>query len=274
MTLSCNLRWPIARRPVLRASGEKAVILPRSMLRRRDEVVLNVSFFLNRRLFGEVYSQLQPDYFWDMPARSGVFVAPLVPSHLLGTAIAKPGDVDLLVLPYEGEEILLGRALAIEIKAVRATYLQQGKAPNSFGFSQASGLKAMGFPCVAVLHLIVSDGSPEHAWRPMGVARILDAQGRVEILPEQNVDWLPADLLMRVFGRLKAVCPDPAFGVAAAFLGTSDDELSNVVSNGMWFPHCRAATVNPDVHENFLLKVGAFFDRFAPSFFDTPRHDP
>lgn len=274
MSLTTRLRWPITRRPRFRAGGECAAILPKSLVKQRDETVLNVSFLLNRKLFGEVYSGLQPDYFWKMSLKSGVFLLPMVPTSLLGTTVAKPGDVDLLVLPYEGDEIVLERVMAIEIKAVRATYLRQGKKSGSSGFLQAAGLKAMGFPYVTVLHLIVSDGSPEYAWRPMTVFRILDDKGRAEMLPDQNVDWLPVDLMERVFGRLRAVCPDPMFGFAAAYLGSSDEELSNIRSNGVWTPNCRAASYNPNTKEDFLLRLGSFFDRNAPRFFDTPRFDP
>lgn len=164
--------------------------------------------------------------------------------------------------------------MAIEIKAVRATFLRQGKKSGSSGFSQAAGLKIIGFPYVAVLHLIVSDGSPDHAWRPMGMARVLDDEGNVEILPAQNVDWLPIDLMGRVFGRLRATCPDTTFGLGAAYLGSTDEELSNIENNGLWMPNCKAAIYNPVVKEEFLTKLGAFFDRYAFRFFDTPRFDP
>lgn len=274
MTLSAGFRWPITRRPRFRRGGEQAVILPRALLKSRDETVLNVSFFLNRKLFGEVYSGLQPDYFWGMPKRSGVFLLPLVPTHLLSPTVNKPGDIDLLILPYEGDEVVLDRAMAIEIKAVRATFMRQGKKSGSSGFPQAAGLKLIGFPYVAVLHLIVSDGSPDHAWRPMGMARILDDEGNVEILPTQNFDWLPIDLMERVFGRLKATCPDTIFGFSAAYLGSTDDELSNIKNNGLWMPNCKAAAYNPNTDQEFLLKLGAFFDRYALRFFDTPRFDP
>jgi hypothetical protein len=274
MPSTAKLRWPVTRRPRFRAGGEHAAILPRSLVSRRDETVLTVSFFLNRNLFGAVYSGLQPDYFWRMPEKSGVFILAHVPTHLLSSTVAKPGDIDLLVLPYEGEEIVLERAMAIEIKAVRATFLRQGKKSGSSGFSQATGLKLMGFPYTAVLHLIVSDDSPEHAWRPMGIARILDEEGNVKILPDQNIDWLPFDLMDRVFGRLKAACPDDTFGFASAYLGSSDDELSNIRNNGVWMPSCKAATYNPNLRKDFLLRLGSFFDRYPFHFFDTPRFDP
>lgn len=202
-----------------------------------------------------------------------VFVAASA-NAILSTAVRKPGDIDLLVIPYEGAELVLERVVAIEIKAVRATFLRQGKKSGSSGFSQAAGLKILGFPYVAVLHLIVSDGSPDHAWRPMGMARIVDDKGNLEMLPTQNVDWLPVDLMARVFGRLSATCPDDAFGLAAAYLGSTDDELSNIRSNGLWIPNCRSASYNSTANEEFLMKLGAFFDRYAFRFFDTPRFDP
>ena len=143
-----------------------------------------------------------------MPKASGVYVAFAVPTDKFSVTVRRPGDVDMLAIPYEGDELILHRTLAIEVKAVRATFLKQGKSPNEFGLSQVRGLSSLGFPYVAVAHLIVADASPEVAWREIGCARVLDKEGNVELLSPVATDCLPTDLIERSFGRLSKASPD------------------------------------------------------------------
>ena len=225
----------------------------------------------NRRLFGEIYGGLDPDYFFRMPAESGVFLMPIIPTTMLDTRVTKPGDIDLLVLPYEANELLLHKTLAIEIKAVRASFLNQGKSPNSFGFTQANGLKEMGFPAVAVAHLIVSDESPPEAWKKVGAFQVADNE-MAKQLPDREVDCMPADLMERVFYRLQSHSPAPDIGLVAAYLGSTIERLTNT-GGGVWLPKCQPVRANPNLNEDFLSSVAAVFDRNAKIFLDTPRFD-
>lgn len=143
----------IVKRPKYLRSGEMAYVLPHSYVKERHELLLTVSLVTNRYLFGLVYRGLCPRYFDDMGVGSGVFVSLIVPSDVLNLEISKPGDIDILVIPYDNEFLILDQTLAIEVKVVRADFSNQGKSPNSMGMTQADGLLKMGFPYVAVAHL-------------------------------------------------------------------------------------------------------------------------
>ncbi len=226
----------------------------------------------NRRLFGEVYGGLDPEYFFNMPSDSGVFLMPTVLTSHLKTSVSKPGDVDLMVLPYEGDEIMLHKALAVEIKAVRASFLRQGKSPNSMGFSQAAGLKKMGFPVVAVAHLIVSDESPRETWRTVGAFQVVKEDQLVQ-LADREFDLMPADLMERVFYRLRSKSPDEDIGLASAYLGSTITSLTNT-DGGVWLPWCRPAKTNAEYSRELLVGIAEIFENNAEKFLDTPRFDP
>ena len=84
----------------------------------------------------------------------------MVQMSLLKPAVRFPGDIDILIVPYENDFLQLDRVLAIEVKVVRASFEKQGRSPNDFGISQTKALLRAGFPYCAVAHLIVSDESP------------------------------------------------------------------------------------------------------------------
>jgi len=271
-----RLLRPVPKLPEALRSGSLATVLNRSVVDRRDELAVTVALLCQRQLFGSVYYGLQPDYFWSMPPSSGVLLAPVVPTACIAPGATKPGDIDLLIIPYEGQSIVLDRIMAIEIKIVRATYARQDRSPNEFGYSQAAGLSKLGFPYVALIHLVISDASPREAWRPTSVVEILDSFGRVKQMPDIEADLMPVDLINRSYGRLLSNSQDSTLGLAAAYVGAWDrfgDELRP--SSHLWIPSCRQALRHsPILDLQFLNRVGDYFDANTKRFLNTPRHDP
>jgi len=263
-------------RPRRIGPGEMFCAMPMRLAKAKAkaEELMIVSLMGDRKLFGLAYYELQPDYFDIMPRGSGVFVAPLVRTSDIILSARKPGDIDLLVIPYEKNELVLDRVLAIEVKAIRATFSRQGKSPNEFGFSQASSLLDLGFPYVAVAHLIVSDISPEDHWREMYHAEVLDREGNVKPLGPVMVDPLPDILTDRSFGRLRSNCPLPTIGLLSAYLFSPLFENIEHDKHQIHFPTGSAACFNPRFEVKTLEAVASYFDENASCFLDNPRYDP
>lgn len=264
-----RFRHRMKERPVRKEAGEISFYIPHRMVSSKHETSLCMSFVSNRLLFGRAYSGLQPDYFRSMPPNSGVYVGLSLPTKVFKETVSKPGDIDLLVVPYENGELILERTLAIEMKVVRASFVRQGKSPNEFGFRQAAGLQDAGFPYVAVAHLIVSDESPSEAWRELGVARIIDETGRAEMLEPIMTDTLPIDLMQRSFGRLNKLVNDYTVGLVAAYVEGPD--RTSFLGPGYWFPDTREATFNEKADGCTLERIAAFFDVHYEVFLDNPR---
>jgi len=259
--------------PRVLRDGEVACLINPALLEGRAELALTIALVCNRRLFGLCYRGLLPDYFEAMPKDSGVLACPIVPTGDVVPGAERPGDIDLLVVPYEGNDLILGRALAIEVKAVRATYLRQGRSPNDYGFSQARGLTALGFPHVGLAHLIVSDASPPRSWRAMKAVQVLDEEGRTTAPFDVTMDMLAVDLVERAFGRLQANTTQPGLGLVAAYL--DGDEFSAEGRAGgprLWVPRTRPAHLNPAVDPLMLQRVGELYERHSAHFIPIPRY--
>lgn len=235
------------------------------LVEKDDEIAVGLQFICNRPLFGACYLRLASDYFWTMPYGSGVFISPFVPSDQILSKMRFPGDIDLLIIPYEEDRLITSRTLAVELKVIRASYERQGRSPNRFGFSQALSLLDHGFPRVAVIHLYTSDESPESAWRDVEIARIVDVDsGRVELQGRIKADLMPVDLITRGFGRLKSNRPDDRIGVVSAYFS----------ERSRWDPMGACYELNPNAKAEVMEAVGSYFQTNFERFMDIPRHDP
>lgn len=259
----------IRNRPRAFEHGEPLFALSEKDAAANTEPALIWSLIARRRHFGNIYRELQPDYFWEMSEPSGVFISALVPTHLVFPRAVQPGDIDLLIVPYERGRLFLSRVMAVEIKVIRASFAKPGKSPNDFGFSQARGLLRLGVPYVAVVHLIVSDQSPITHWRKYIACRIVGPNDEAEMLDEVVSDPLPMELTSRSFGRMVANCNDTSLGLVAQFMPNVADH-----AEGCYFPESRPARQNPHTDPIALSRVAAFFDRYWRHFVDTPRFDP
>ena len=273
--MSLTHRLMLDAAPKVHRHGEPYAFLPPKWIKSQHEIALTLAWICHRKLWGQTYAALQPDFFWSMPQDSGVLLRPVVTTSRIVAGAIRPGDIDLLVIPYQGKELILERTLAIEIKAIRASFAKQGKSPNDFGHSQTEGLSTLGFPYVALIHLIVSDGSPEHAWRTMGRAEVLDGYtGRARLLPDAPHDMLPSDLMERAYGRLVANSRNKDHGLGAVYLEKWSEELGRFDMNGFWFPNCRRAEPNGAVSDELMESVGRYYQRNARTFLATPSRDP
>jgi hypothetical protein len=267
-------RQSIKTRPRKIGAGQMFCVIPSSLARRGAEEALIISFICDRKLFGLAYRKVQPDYADRMPLGSGVFIAPLVRTRDILQRAERPGDIDLLVIPYERDELILERVLVIETKAVRARFSRQGKSPNEFGFSQALSLLDLGFPYVVVAHLIISDLSPEEYWQEMLAAEVLDREGNVRSIEPVRIDPMPDALTDRTFGRLQKNCKVSDIGLISAYIFSPIFGNCDPKQHMLHFPSGQAARLNPETRIKTLDAVAMYFHERYSEFLDTPRHDP
>ena len=202
------------RYPPVRKLGDVVAHLPEKMVRTNHELALTHRLIYDQRLFGSICQNLIADYWGNYSPNSGLMIRPIVPISDLIASATFPGDIDLLVIPFTGDRLLISDTVAIELKVVRASFLKQNKAPNSYGFSQSLSLLNHGFSFVAVVHLIVSNSSPEKELIPLFELE----DGVLSEVDTIQYDPMPASLVRRCFGRLVKNSPDSRLGLAAAYI--------------------------------------------------------
>lgn len=118
----------------------------------------------------------------------------------------KPGDIDVLIIPFHDSEYYFERSIAIEVKVLRPSIARPSRNVNSMGIKQVSGLLRDGFPFVGLLHIAVPEKSPAELWWnvPM-IAGTLKPSGEVVETGEHVfIDPLPIITAERQEGRIAA----------------------------------------------------------------------
>lgn len=119
----------------------------------------------------------------------------------------KPGDIDLLIVPFNEEKILVDRTIAIEVKIVRPSIKAPDRDSNESGRSQAAGLLADGFPYVGLLHVSIPESLPSEVhWNIPVISTQLTADGKPSETGERFlVDPFPLVCARRQNGRIAAM---------------------------------------------------------------------
>jgi hypothetical protein len=69
----------------------------------------------------------------------------------------KPGDFDLIIIPFTKNEIFFERTAACEVKIVRPTRKNPLRNSNSLGTTQLNGLIQDGFPFIGLMHISITE---------------------------------------------------------------------------------------------------------------------
>lgn len=245
------------------------IALPKEWLQNFDERGVLARFILYKPFFGECFRQFYPKFFRDERFK-GVVVAMLVDSHKVDKSFTYPGDIDLLIIPYAKKHLVFSEMLAVEAKVIRGSYVQQGKSPNQFGFSQAQALYDKGFPYVAVAHFIISDHSPPHQWRKI-IQGTIDKNDIVKDLKEVYVDDLPMILMERALGRLKHNRQNENIGLLSSYMNSINYDGKE---RGMFLPDGVACKKNPYISHELVSQVISFYRKNVNLFFNIPRYPP
>lgn len=69
----------------------------------------------------------------------------------------KPGDIDVLIIPYSKTKVWFEYAVAYEVKIVRPKRNNPQRNANSLGVTQLKGLISDGFPAIGLLHVCITE---------------------------------------------------------------------------------------------------------------------
>jgi hypothetical protein len=135
----------------------------------------------------------------------GLLVATCVPREVLGLPRAgKPGDIDILAVPFGSRAPYFSRTAAIEVKIVRPTITNPSRNANSLGVTQVRGLLSSGFPLVGLIHACLPEPLPPDLHADIPVAAPVGQELR-ETGEFRKVDFFPTIASRRQKGRLESL---------------------------------------------------------------------
>ena len=177
------------------------------------------------------------------PYAQDVLVGIEIKREKLGLAAGqRPGDIDLLVVPLQGDRPSAKKAIAIEVKIVRPTLRKPGKNADTTGSDQARGLLHDGFPYVCLLHLCAPEPLPKALHWSLPYVEHEPGVGLVETGRRLLIDPFPLMSAPRQEGRLRALGLPAEIGYTAIGLPLTKDGQG---FSGCTFGENHLAQLNP-----------------------------
>jgi len=109
----------------------------------------------------------------------------------------KPGDFDVIIIPFSDTKIYFDRTVASEVKVVRPTRRKPSRNANSLGVKQLFGLIEDGFPFISLIHITMPEALKEaemqtlkFANRPLDMDNPKNNIGLLDDMRDVLFDWL------------------------------------------------------------------------------------
>ena len=177
----------------------------------------------------------------------------------------KPGDIDILLIPFNDCQYHFERSVAIEVKVLRPTISKPSRNVNSMGFKQVLGLLRDGFPFVGLLHIAVPETTPtELCWNIPVIANAIGSNGElVETGERVAMDPFPITTAQRQEGRINALDLPVEAGFNSIGFNLSPDGEG---FSGGTVGFDKMGKLNPQVSQELLEAIEAYLINNIGSF--------
>ena len=226
-----------------------------------DEEYIVAKIVANMNIAARWFSSIMPNHYFESGLYSGLMITTSVPSIGIDPNIYFPGDIDILAIPYDEDDLVLSETVAIEIKVLRGEKRRPGKSPNKFGYSQARALLNHGFPYVAVGHVVVTDDPLDDLDGGM-LAASMGEDGVITKVDVCKVDMFENSLAKREFGRLACNRPNEQIGFF----------VMNYDGARLFEPMGRSCIRNPKYSEKLLDRIYYYYKENYELFLKIPRY--
>jgi hypothetical protein len=179
----------------------------------------------------------------------------------------KPGDIDVIIIPFTKTKIYFDRTSVYEIKIVRPTRKNPGRNANSLVVTQALGLAEDGFPLVGLIHISITEPLSEQEKVEIKFST-LKANSGVGKQEGKSCDDYLIDLRMDQFAwwssenqikRLMTLELPDFIGVSSYGLEFYDHDRMVICTLDVYHQKLAACCFNPKTSQLTVLKIQNHF---------------
>lgn len=244
-----------------------------------EEKIIDILMSEKRDLTPFLNILSEPVDFEEFHEYLGFYIAKNILRKDLGfNAKDKPGDFDVLIIPYTNKKVFFERTAAYEVKIVRPTNKNPKKASNSLGVTQLKGLIQDGFPLVSLLHICMPEPIlkeerfktkfctiPANSGIPLKNNKLEDNLIDVSM---DTFPWHGADLQMK-----RLISQDiPKFaGIAAYGLSLTQNDNYVLTTCSYNFAHFQAGYFNPHKKNETIIKIQKHFRENPDKYYNWQR---
>ena len=226
-----------------------------------------------RAFYNVLYDPIPNEDYWKY---KGFFVAKNVLRKELGfLGDSKPGDFDVIIIPFTPDRVYFERTAVFEVKIVRPTRMNPGRNANSLGITQVNGLIKDGFPFVALLHICMTEPLVEEEKDDVDYIRepikidgdpegLRKYQERIKI----KADFFSGRSTDNQIRRLLATDLPKFVGINAQGLNYYEDGKKGLASCSQDYWHFLSGYFNPYTLKQTIEKVEAHFNHFRHKYED------
>lgn len=179
----------------------------------------------------------------------------------------KPGDFDIILIPYSLDKIYFDRTCAIEVKIVRPRRNNSTKAPDSYGTKQIRGLIKDGFPLVGLLHICTPEPLLDEERAAIKIGFPISESGETEV--DSKYDQFAANSSLVQMKKLVSK-------EIPKYVGLNTVGVNKIKGGGLvtWFNHdfnmnFGSGYFNPNMKDSTIEMVKAYFDKNTAYFVNT-----
>jgi len=227
-----------------------------------------------RAFYSIIYDPLKFDDLYG-DRYTGFYVAKMITREELGLSSGtKPGDFDVLIIPFSDNRIYFDRTVASEIKLVRPTRKNPSKNANSLGITQLKGLIADGFPLVSLVHITMPEPLEDHEKmrikmcnRPIDMDNPKNNIGALEDTRDVYYDWFGDYSSDKQIQRMLVMDIPKYAGIYAACLNVYDNGTTSISSCTQDFWHYQAGYFNPHVKPETVNLIKSHFENHKEKYY-------
>ncbi|WP_343607825.1 hypothetical protein [Chryseobacterium oranimense] len=179
----------------------------------------------------------------------------------------KPGDIDVMIIPFKKTKIYFERTSVYEIKIVRPTRKNPSRNANSLGVTQVLGLVEDGFPLIGLIHVSITEPLKEEEKMTI---KLSTRKANKEFLPEEGksfedyfvdikIDQFPGWSSENQIKRLITYNLPDCIGISSHGLEFYDDGSITICSCDVSYQKVAACSFNPLTSKQTILKIKNHF---------------
>jgi hypothetical protein len=181
---------------------------------------------------------------------------------------SKPGDFDIIVIPFSPTYIYFERSATYEVKIVRPSRSKPSKNANSLGITQLNGLIKDGFPLVSLIHICMTEpllDSEKQAVKyndvPMDI-HVPNNKGLLDGAIDVLYDWFGIFSADKQMQRIISQDIPKYVGLFCASLNVYKDNHVDIESCSADFWNFQAGYFNPHVKQGTIEKIKIHFKNY------------
>ncbi len=209
---------------------------------------------------------------------TGFYVAKMLSRKDLGfETVTKPGDFDVIIIPFSETNIYFDRTVASEVKVVRPTRRKPSRNANSMGVTQLLGLIEDGFPFVSLVHITMPEPlidaelqTIKFANRPLDMDNPKSNIGLFDDMRDVLFDWLGFYSAEKQMQRLLAFDIPKYAGLYSTELSYFENGSYSLTDSYGEYDSFHHGYFNPKVKKDTIKKIEHHF-KFYPEKYRTLR---